>query len=194
MSYRLRQTSSTTKHASFKWSSTRNLWFPVVRRQLCLWCRHTGDPLYTCGNLMVHNDSSIHIHISITCTDQMLVLVPCWDIGTWHFLIEQYGMMTYHPILYRTSQLKSPPSSFPLHICLLHWQVPHAPLPQIVRVHLRPGTCYVLVLVELWHICGTDTQGDKSLLDAWAEMRRKLSSHSAWVQLYITGRQHGERS
>src|SRR5258708_919732 len=39
-----------------------------------------------------------------------------------------------------------------------------------------------------------DTQGDKSLLDAWAEMRRKLSSHSARVQLYITGRQHGERS
>ncbi len=41
----------------------------------------------------------------------------------------------------------------------------------IVRAHLRPGTCYVLVLMELQHICRTDTQGDKSLLHAWAEMR-----------------------
>ena len=40
----------------------------------------------------------------------------------------------------------------------------------IVRARLRLGTCYVLVLMELWHICGMDTQGDKSLLDAWAEM------------------------
>src|SRR5258708_15878362 len=50
-----------------------------------------------------------------------------------------------------------------------------------VRVHLRLGTCYVLVLMELQCICGMDTQGDESLLDAWAEMRRKLSSHSAQV-------------
>src|SRR5258705_13131441 len=63
-----------------------------------------------------------------------------------------------------------------------------------VRAHLRPGMCYVLVHMELRCICGTDTQGDKSLLDAWAEMRRKLSSHSAQVWLYIMGRQHGERS
>src|SRR5258708_38208982 len=35
-----------------------------------------------------------------------------------------------------------------------------------VRVHLRLGTCYVLVLTELRHICRMDTQGDKSLLDA----------------------------
>src|SRR5258708_11215422 len=48
-----------------------------------------------------------------------------------------------------------------------------------VRACLRPGMCYILVLMELQHICGTDTQGDKSLLDVWAEMRRKLSSHSA---------------
>ena len=60
-------------------------------------------------------------------------------------------------------------------------------LSSIVRVCLRPGICYVLVLVELQHICRTDTQGDKSLLDAWAEMRRKLSSHSAQVQVYIMG-------
>ena len=40
-----------------------------------------------------------------------------------------------------------------------------------VRACLRPGMCYVLVFTELWHICGMDTQGDKSLLDAWAEMR-----------------------
>ena len=52
-------------------------------------------------------------------------------------------------------------------------------------VHLRLGMCYVLVLMELQHICGMDTQGDKSLLDAWTEMRRKLSSHSAQAQLYM---------
>ncbi len=52
-------------------------------------------------------------------------------------------------------------------------------LSSTVRVHLRLGMCYVLVLMELQHICRMDTQGDKSLLDAWAEMRRKLSSHSA---------------
>src|SRR5258708_39006664 len=63
-----------------------------------------------------------------------------------------------------------------------------------VRAHLRLGTCYILVLAELQCICGMGTQGDKSLLDAWAEMRRKLSSHSAQVQLYIMGGQHGERS
>ena len=40
-----------------------------------------------------------------------------------------------------------------------------------VRVHPRPGTCYVQVLMELWHICRMGTQGDRSLLDAWAEMR-----------------------
>src|SRR5258708_23749427 len=40
-----------------------------------------------------------------------------------------------------------------------------------VRARLRPGTCYILVLAELRCICGMDTQGDKSLLDAWAEMR-----------------------
>jgi len=40
-----------------------------------------------------------------------------------------------------------------------------------VRACLRPGMCYILVLTELQHICGMDTQGDKSLLDAWAEMR-----------------------
>src|SRR5260221_5257423 len=44
-------------------------------------------------------------------------------------------------------------------------------LSSTVRAHLRLGTCYVLVLVELQHICRMDTQGDKSLLDAWAEMR-----------------------
>ena len=42
---------------------------------------------------------------------------------------------------------------------------------QDVRVHLRLGMCYILVLAELQHICRMDTQGDKSLLDAWAEMR-----------------------
>src|SRR6266436_10090593 len=67
-------------------------------------------------------------------------------------------------------------------------------LSSTVRVHLRLGMCYVLVLMELQCICGMDTQGDKSLLDAWAEMRRKLSSHSAQVRLYIMGGQHGERS
>ena len=61
-------------------------------------------------------------------------------------------------------------------------------LSSTVRAHLRLGTCYILVLMELQHICGMDTQGDNSLLDAWAEMRRKLSSHSAQVRLYITGR------
>src|SRR5260221_13214858 len=40
-----------------------------------------------------------------------------------------------------------------------------------VRVCLRLGTCYILVLMELQHICRMGTQGDKSLLDAWAEMR-----------------------
>src|SRR5260221_1619747 len=44
-------------------------------------------------------------------------------------------------------------------------------LSSTVRARLRPGMCYILVLVELRHICGMDTQGDKSLLDAWAEMR-----------------------
>ena len=63
-----------------------------------------------------------------------------------------------------------------------------------VRACLRLGTCYVLVLMELQCICGMGTQGDKSLLDAWAEMRRKLSSHSAQVWLYIMGGQHRERS
>src|SRR6266436_9536662 len=67
-------------------------------------------------------------------------------------------------------------------------------LSSTVRACLRPGMCYILVLMELQHICRMDTQGDKSLLDAWAEMRRKLSSYSARVRLYITGRQHGERS
>src|SRR5258707_165460 len=67
-------------------------------------------------------------------------------------------------------------------------------LSSTVRVHLRPGACYALVLMELQCICRMDTQGDKSLLDAWAEMRRKLSSHSAQVWLYIMGGQHGERS
>ncbi len=40
-----------------------------------------------------------------------------------------------------------------------------------VRACLRPGMYYVLVLMELQCICRMDTQGDKSLLDAWAEMR-----------------------
>jgi len=44
-------------------------------------------------------------------------------------------------------------------------------LGRSVRAHLRPGMCYILVLAELWRICRMDTQGDKSLLDAWAEMR-----------------------
>ena len=44
-------------------------------------------------------------------------------------------------------------------------------LSSTVRAHLRLGMCYVLVLAELQCICGTGTQGDKSLLDAWAEMR-----------------------
>ena len=44
-------------------------------------------------------------------------------------------------------------------------------LSSTVRVCLRPGTCYILVLMELQCICRMDTQGDKSLLDAWAEMR-----------------------
>src|SRR5260370_39005955 len=35
-----------------------------------------------------------------------------------------------------------------------------------VRAHLRLGTCYALVLMELRCICGMGTQGDKSLLDA----------------------------
>src|SRR5260221_5918015 len=44
-------------------------------------------------------------------------------------------------------------------------------LSSTVRACLRLGTCYVLVLTELQHICRMGTQGDKSLLDAWAEMR-----------------------
>ena len=44
-------------------------------------------------------------------------------------------------------------------------------LSSTVRVCLRLRTCYVLVLTELQCICRMDTQGDKSLLDAWAEMR-----------------------
>ena len=36
----------------------------------------------------------------------------------------------------------------------------------VVRACLRPGTCYILVLMELRCICRMDTQGDKSLLDA----------------------------
>jgi len=44
-------------------------------------------------------------------------------------------------------------------------------LSSTVRACLRPGTCYILVLMELQHICGMGTQGDRSLLDAWAEMR-----------------------
>src|SRR5258707_6738577 len=56
-----------------------------------------------------------------------------------------------------------------------------------VRAHLRLRTCYALVLMELRCIFGMGTQGDKSLLDAYAELRRKLSSHSAQVRLYIMG-------
>src|SRR5258708_2713722 len=44
--------------------------------------------------------------------------------------------------------------------------------------------------MELQHICRMGTQGDRYLLDAWAEMRRKLSSHSAQVRLYIMGGKH----
>ena len=74
-----------------------------------------------------------------------------------------------------------------------------------VRAHLRPGTYYVLVLMELQRICGTGAQGDGSLLNALSrkcymctlqyvhrglyleqKMRRKLSSHFAQVLLYIT--------
>src|SRR6266436_4222606 len=44
-------------------------------------------------------------------------------------------------------------------------------LSSTVRVHLRLGTCYILVLTELRCICGMGTQGDRSLLDAWAETR-----------------------
>ncbi len=44
-------------------------------------------------------------------------------------------------------------------------------LSSTVRACLRLGMCYVLVLTELQCICRMDTQGDKSLLDAWAEMR-----------------------
>ena len=39
-------------------------------------------------------------------------------------------------------------------------------LSSTVRVHLRPGMCHILVLMELQHICRMVTQGDKSLLDA----------------------------
>src|SRR5258708_4156862 len=35
-----------------------------------------------------------------------------------------------------------------------------------VRVHLRPGTYHVLVLMELRWICGMGAQGDGSLLNA----------------------------
>ena|SRR5258708_22209721 len=46
----------------------------------------------------------------------------------------------------------------------------------------------VQVPAELQHICKGSLKGNRSLLNAWAEMRRKLSSHSTQVQLYITGR------
>src|SRR5258708_319559 len=39
-------------------------------------------------------------------------------------------------------------------------------LSSTVRVCLRLGMCYILVLTELQRICRMDTQGDKSLLDA----------------------------
>src|SRR5258708_3112689 len=101
-------------------------------------------------------------------------------------------------------QLLSMPAQL-MQLCHAHSHTNHGSTPDLfrpgshakgccVRAHLRPGTCYILVLMELRRICGTDTQGDKSLLDAWAEMRRKLSSHSARVWLYIMGRQHRERS
>ena len=53
---------------------------------------------------------------------------------------------------------------------ILLWGRGLASLNILVRACLRPGTCYILVLAELWCICRTDTQGDKSLLDAWAEL------------------------
>ena len=51
-------------------------------------------------------------------------------------------------------------------LLLLMLRVLRLKLSSTVRACLRLGTCYVLVLTELQHICGMDTQGDKSLLDA----------------------------
>src|SRR5260221_11941524 len=40
----------------------------------------------------------------------------------------------------------------------------------------------IWVPAELQHICKGSLKGNGSLLNAWAEMRRKLSSHSAQCQ------------
>ena len=92
-------------------------------------------------------------------------------------------------------------------LLLLMLGVSRLKLSSTVRVRLRPGTCHVLVLMELQWICKIGTQGDGSLLNALSrkcykhilwyvhrglyleqKMRRKLSSHFAQVLLYITNR------
>src|SRR5260221_7151888 len=51
-------------------------------------------------------------------------------------------------------------------LLLLMLRVLRLKLSSAVRVHLRPGTYHVLVLMELRRICGIGTQGDGSLLNA----------------------------
>ena len=48
-------------------------------------------------------------------------------------------------------------------------------LSSTVRACLRPGTCHVLVLMELQRICGIGVQGDGSLLNA---LSRKCYMHT----------------
>ena len=50
-----------------------------------------------------------------------------------------------------------------------------------VRVHLRLGAYNIWVLMELQQIYWKGAQGDRSLLSACVEMRRKLASHSMQV-------------
>src|SRR5258708_36875170 len=59
-------------------------------------------------------------------------------------------------------------------VLLLMLRVSRLKLSSAVRVHLRPGTYYVLVLTELQQICGTGAQGDGSLLNA---LSRKCYMH-----------------
>src|SRR6266436_4505731 len=59
-------------------------------------------------------------------------------------------------------------------LLLLMLRVLRLKLSSAVRARLRPGMYHILVLAELQWICGTGTQGDRSLLNA---LSRKCYMH-----------------
>src|SRR5258708_23137789 len=137
--------------------------FPPVNSPLIPHHPVIVDCLYVAIMASPATDSAVAVSTSIPHSLAMFDLfdnhpftsTPC-TIPPMHlwYVMSIFRLHTNHSFFIRPSQVK------------LQRRKAHT-----VRVHLRPGMCYILVLTGLRHICGMGTQGDRSLLDAWAEMR-----------------------